>query len=131
MSKHPNPYNSVSRIAAAITQGVRERREKEQWQVEVKDDIARKAVFDYMEKLGKQAQELPFHYDGKPIMGIEVPYEVAEYLKENEKISPNSFDAYRRKNKMVPYSRWLKDMKPVSGVFGKRFQGMNKKTKLT
>lgn len=130
MSKNPNQYHSTSRKRMTVSQSIHDQRKTEQWQIEPKNELARKAVFDYMERLGMKAELAAFHYNGKPIMGVEVPYQVARCLNENKDIPTESFEGYHRKSRTIPYSIWQKDRKPVGSVFGTKFQGMHRTTSL-
>lgn len=130
MSKHPNQYHSTSRVATAITQSDRMRLSKEQWQVHTKDQITQNAVLEYLSRMGKDAEVIPFHYDGKPVPGIRVPFEVVEYLKKNESRVPYAFEAYHRERDTVPWKLWLKGVKSPTQILGRKFQGMHPTTSL-
>jgi hypothetical protein len=128
MPKHPNPYHSTARVATAIKPNTRAKLAAEQWQVHTTDDITEKAVLEYLTRIGQDAEVVPFHYSGKAIPGIRVPFEVVEYLKKNEVRVPYKFEAYHRERSTVPWKLWLKGVKSVSQVLGKNFQGTHPTT---
>lgn len=130
MSKNPNQYHSTARIATTISQSDRMRLSKEQWRVHTLDQITQNAVLEYLSQKGEQAEVSTFHYDGKPLAGIRVPFEVVEYLKKNESRVPYAFEAYHRERDTVPWKLWLKGVKSPTQILGRKFQGMHTTTSL-
>jgi hypothetical protein len=112
----------------AIKQSTRAKLARDQWRVKTMDDLTEKAVLDYLTHIGQDAKVTTFHYDGRPIPGIRVLFEVVEYLKENESRVPYSFEAYHRERDTVLWKMWMKGKKSPAQILGAKFQGIHPQT---
>jgi hypothetical protein len=121
-------YGSKSRVETEITPSERERLTKEQWRIQTHNEITQAAVAKHLAHLGLPEEPVDFYYNGKTLRVHNVPYEIVESVRNDQKEYGYEFDAFHRPSSNFTWKQWLKGVKSVGRITGARFQGVCKTT---
>lgn len=80
----------------------RQELESHQWRVFSRHTKTREAITQLLQN----KQEIPFHYDGKPIPVFVTDFKVVEFLVNNHPNILFQFTAYHRKSDAMPWRMW-------------------------